>query len=158
MRRVLIWFVGLVVAGCVGLAIYVRAAPSDPDRWHVDPLTVSAPDFPGYYLVRPSGGSTTGPGFDMTPGRLLQEFHRVATSAPRTEVLAGSVEAGHVTYVTRSAIIGFPDYVSVKAVEDDDGARLAVFSRLRFGRADLGVNRDRIERWMAEIEAGRAGG
>ena len=154
MKRVMIWVTVGIAALALGAAVYVRAAPSDPEVWHVDPLTVEPPAFPGYYLVRPSGGSTTGPSFDMAPQRLLAEFDRVAMRAPRTEVLAGSVEDGHITYLVRSAVVGYPDYVSVKAVSDrDGGSRLAVFSRLRFGRADLGVNRDRIERWMAEIEA-----
>lgn len=150
-KRVIVWLAAALLIAVVGLAVYVRTAPSDPARWHADPLTVAAPGNDGYYLVRPEGGSTTGPAFDMTPAALLRAFDRVAMAQPNVSVLAGSVEEGHITYIARSRIMGFPDYISVKAVGEDRAARLAVFSRLRFGQSDLGVNRDRIERWMAEI-------
>ena len=54
-----------------------------------------------------------------------------------------------ITYVTRSRLIGFPDYTTVEA---KDGM-VTVFARLRFGRSDLGVNRRRVEGWIKALGA-----
>lgn len=146
--------VGIVAVLIVAFAVFLRVAPSDPVRWHVDPVTVAPPGFPGAVLMRP-GGDSDSPRFDMTPDALMAAFDRVARDAPRVSVLAGSVEDRHVTYVARSALFGFPDYISVRALPDGpDGAhaRLAVFSRLRFGYDDLGVNRARLDDWLARID------
>ncbi|MEL6267324.1 MAG: DUF1499 domain-containing protein, partial [Pseudomonadota bacterium] len=61
------------------------------------------------------------------------------------EVVAGSAAEGFVTYVQTSRIVGFPDYVSARTVEGG----IAVWSRSRYGYSDLGVNRARVEDWLA---------
>jgi uncharacterized protein (DUF1499 family) len=56
------------------------------------------------------------------------------------------------TYVQRSRFWGFPDYVSVRAVDLGDGSSaLAIFSRSRYGASDLGVNRARVDAWLARL-------
>lgn len=144
MKLVLIVVFVLIVAA----QAFVRLAPSDPSRWHVDPR--SAPD-PGEGGVRllPGEGKT----FAVSPEALLQAFDRVAMEEPRVSRLAGSVEEGRITYVARSLLWGFPDYVSVTAVPAEGGAQLAVYSRLRFGRGDMGVNRKRLDRWLHRLDA-----
>jgi uncharacterized protein (DUF1499 family) len=152
----LIWFFGAVAVLAVGFGIYVRVAPSDPARWHVDPVTAERPAFPGAYLMRPDGGDAAGPVFALPPADLLAALDRVAQATPRVQVLAGSVADGQITYVARSALWGFPDYVSVRAVPVDGGAQLAILSRLRFGHDDMGVNKARVEDWVAQLQAGGA--
>ena len=56
-----------------------------------------------------------------------------------------------ITYVHRTTVFGFPDYISVKAVPEGDGAALIVWSRSRYGHSDLGVNKERIDAWLAQI-------
>ena len=51
------------------------------------------------------------------------------------------------TYVTRSKWMGFPDYATVK----QSGEVLELWSRLRFGTMDQGVNKARVERWLAAL-------
>ena len=82
---------------------------------------------------------------------MLQAFDTVASGAPRTERLAGSPEEGWITYVQRSRIFGFPDFVSVRAVGVPGGSALIVWSRSRFGYGDFGVNRARVESWLAGL-------
>ena len=65
-------------------------------------------------------------------------------------VLAGSVEEGMVTYITRSAVFGFPDYTTVRQRGDE----LEIYGRLRMGYSDLGVNGKRIDRWLALLRQG----
>jgi hypothetical protein len=149
------WFVVLIVLVVLLLvmgAAYVRVAPSDADRWH----RFAYPKAPGDY---PSPG-----GFEARrvvtgdPAVVLQALDRIAKETPRTTVLAGSAEAGFVTYVTRSALWGFPDYTTVYITDDDpqaDGATtLTLHARLRFGQSDLGVNAARVRAWLGAMPEG----
>lgn len=143
------YLVALVILLALGL-LYVRLAPSDPARWHGDPLTAQAATRGGW-LVRPQGGNAVAEVFATRPATLLAAFDRVATTSPRTLRLAGGVNEGRITYVTRSKWMGFPDYTTVTAVPVPGGASLAVYARQRFGTDDLGVNRARIEDWLRQV-------
>lgn len=145
MRIVLI----LLALGLAGLALYIRLAPSDPARWHVDPVAAPDPGQGGIRLVPPEA-----PVFAASPQAVIEAIDAVAMATPRVTRLAGSVGEGHVTYVARSRLWGFPDYVSVKVLPDDatGGATVAILSRLRFGGSDMGVNRARVEAWLGAVE------
>jgi len=127
---------------CMGLAAYVRLAPDVVARWH-HPLEG----------MPTAAGIVTDPGaarafVPMADGRAgLAQFAKVAAASPRVRLLAGSVQEGRMTWVVRSALWGFPDYVTAEAGPQG----LAVWSRLRFGRSDLGVNRARLEDWLARL-------
>ena len=130
-------------------ALWVRLAPADPARWHVDPET--APD-PG------PGGHRATFSLDLPPARALERLMRIALGTARTRLIAGSPAEGRLTFETRSALWGFPDYTTVSARPAvGGGTRLTLLGRLRFGRSDLGVNRARIARWIAALEAGGEG-
>lgn len=134
---------------------WVRIAPADVARWHVDPMEVErVPQAPrrGGWLVRTGPANAAPPVFDTDPATLLSAFDEIARATPRTRVLFESPAEGRVTYVTRSAVAGFPDYTSVKAVPEAGGAALMIWARQRFGVADMGVNRKRVEAWMAALE------
>ena len=118
----------LVVAGMCG-ALYVRFAPSDPQRWHVS------------LAAQKEGRFATGV-VRILPGQLGQ-LHHVAQSTPRTKVIAGHPDTGRVTYVTRSAVWGFPDYTTI----EQRGNAVVVLARSRFGQSDFGVNATRVEHW-----------
>ena len=68
-------------------------------------------------------------------------------ATPRTQHLAGTVEEGMVTYITRSLVFGFPDYTTARL----QGDRIEIHSRLRFGQSDMGVNAARLESWLAQL-------
>lgn len=142
-----------------GLGTGMRLAPDDPAVWHTDPLGAVRSGAPNDYLVLPEG--MNGPADrSMAPRavsalELMTQFDGVALAAPRVQRIAGGPQLLFATYVQRSALFGFPDYISVRAVEGEDGAALAVWSRARFGYADLGVNRARVEGWLAALDGGR---
>lgn len=128
-------FVYVILILVLGFAAYLRLAPSDMVRWHV-PLEISENrDLPGGVLRRVEGLSD------------LQALHQIVLQTPRTQVLAGDPAQGHVTYITRSALWGFPDYTTVQL---RDGAVL-IHARLRFGKSDIGVNGKRVAGWLAQI-------
>jgi hypothetical protein len=148
--RMLGWIVlGLVVI-VVATGAFVRFAPSEPERWHTDPE--AATPGPGRFVVREEGGDMAGPVLPMPPEEALATFDRVVAATPRTEVLAGSPEDGRITYVTRSAVWGFPDYTTVEARDVDGGSRLVIHARLRFGGSDMGVNERRVRGWLEQVE------
>lgn len=136
----------LLMVAISGL-IYIRIAPHNSKLQHVDPPTGAEPDKP----VIKAGSALFSQGFDETPDSILQRVNTVALATPRTKILAGSVEDGMVTYVTRSLGFGFPDYTTVRAVAEGAGSRLTIYGRLRFGKSDFGVNKQRINDWLQAL-------
>lgn len=138
----------------------IRSASDDLDRWHQDPSTVSPPNSPNWYRLTPDGSAAEdndregrSPQFDVPVARLASAFEEVALDERRVEVLAGSAQKGFVTYIQRSALMSYPDYVSVRfQATDDGGSTLAVLSRARYGSGDLGVNKKRVVRWVQRTE------
>ncbi|MEM1345091.1 MAG: DUF1499 domain-containing protein [Pseudomonadota bacterium] len=145
----------MLLAMAVG-CVMVRTAGHDVARWHVDPATTARTGKPNDFLAAPEGASAAQPDrilatWALAPGDLLTRFDAVVRAAPRTEVVAGTPEALFVTYVQRSALIGFPDYISVRAIPVQGGASLVIWSRSRYGYSDLGVNRARVEGWLEAL-------
>ena len=139
---------GLLIAA--GVAGCVRLVPSDPVAWHVDPGGVTKPATPNNWLAAERG--------DAPPLRLpgdaatvAARLEAIALATPRTRVLAG--EGGFVTYETRSAVFGFPDYTSVRIRPDGTGSVVTGFARARYGRSDMGVNRARLDGWFGALAA-----
>ncbi|WP_420586890.1 DUF1499 domain-containing protein [Ruegeria sp.] len=130
----MLWvIVGLVVV----LGAYIRLAPSDPEKWHVAPMAEADRDLEGGVLRVVN----TGPDG-------LARLDAIARATPRTSLLAGSVDGGMVTYITRTKVIGFPDYTTVQ----QDGDILRIHGRLRFGRSDFGVNKARVDEWLGTLQ------
>ena len=125
----------LVVAG----PAYIRLAPSDPARWHRAPQVSGDADLAHGVKRRVEAGPDG-----------LARLDAIIRGSPRTRVVAGSVADGMVTYVTRTRVMGFPDYTTVQ----QDGNMLEIYARLRFGRSDLGVNKARVEGWLDALQAG----
>ncbi|MCT4373055.1 DUF1499 domain-containing protein [Yangia mangrovi] len=124
----------LVVAGLA----WIRLAPSDPAVWNVDPQVSADQDLASGVRRRIPGGEET-----------FEALHRIILESPRTEVLAGSPGEGRVTYISRSKWMGFPDYTTVQKGE----GQLGLYARQRFGQSDMGVNKARVDAWLADLEA-----
>lgn len=131
--RMFLWGILIVVVGMLG---YIRLAPSDATRWHVPVMGEADKDMKGGAIRV----------VETVPGALAI-VDGTARGLERTQVLAGSVAQGRVTYITRSKLVGFPDYTTV----EQDGATLKMYARLRFGRSDLGVNAARLEQFLATL-------
>jgi uncharacterized protein (DUF1499 family) len=147
----------LVVVGLLGIGVlmlYVRLAPSDPGQWHGDSMTAPVPSGNGW-LLREGDGNAPAPVYAADPAAVLEALDAIAMATARTVRLAGSVEEGRITWVTRSRLMGFPDYTTAIAVAGPDGTRLAIHARQRFGQNDLGVNRARIEAWVSALDLPR---
>lgn len=121
----------------LGFAAYVRFSPLPLERWHQTINATADADL--------AGGAVR-----ILPGdaALFAKFDQEMTNLPRTRVLAGSRETDLITYVTRSAVFGFPDMTTIELQENE----IRLFARLRFGASDLGVNRKRLEGLIANVE------
>lgn len=142
-----VWIVlALLIAVAVVLAVYVRLAPSDPSAWHADPDALPDPATPNFAradLVIPLP-------VDQVAARL-----DAAARADRATRLAG--DGVFATWLTRSPLMRYPDYTSIKLTATEGGTRLTAIARARFGSEDFGANRARLNRWVAaaqgEVEA-----
>jgi len=132
---VVLWvLLGLAVAAMA----YVRLAPSDVARWHRMPEVSGDKSFKSGVIRQIAAGPEG-----------LARLDAIIRDTPHTRVLAGSVDEGMITYVTRSRVMGFPDYTTVQKVN----GTLELHARSRFGRSDLGVNRARVEGWLGRLQA-----
>lgn len=127
------WIAALLV---IGLLAFIRLAPSDPARWHVPVTATENADHAGGAVRVISGGAQE-----------MAALRDIALQTPRTSLLAGSPEEGLMTFVTRSKWMGFPDYTTVQSAD----GQIRIYARLRFGQSDLGVNKARLEGWLAEL-------
>lgn len=144
--------IGLVSIGLC-FAAYVRLAPNDPARWHVDISSdYAAKPGPCVDQIVNGVGSARATCLSPTPAdTILTQLDAIAMATPRTSRLAGDAASGRITWVTRSALWGFPDVTTAQASQTADGTRLDVFARLRFGQSDMGVNAARLRVWLAKL-------
>jgi len=142
-RRMAVFLLGGLLAALVIFAAFVRLAPSDPALWHVAPLAQGAEGS----VVAEKGAASLRLAGDGAA--LLARLDDIALATPRTTRLAGSVAEGRITWITRSAVWGFPDYTTAEAGPEG----LVVQARLRFGRDDMGVNAARLQDWQASLTA-----
>lgn len=139
-------FLSLALIAVAGFAAYVRLAPSDPARWNVDPSRFYVWDqgFGWNEVVTQTNGAVLR--MPASDG-LLARIDTIAMATPRTTRVAGSVKDGRITWVTRSALWGFPDYTTAQSAEDG----VYLHARLRFGKSDLGVNAARLNDWLTKL-------
>lgn len=157
MKIFLVILVVLALLAAAGAA-WVRLAPEDRAAWHADPTAGARTGKPNDVLLGPGPGADgPAPVWAATPAALLAAFEAVAAAAPGTERIAGDPAALHVTWRQRSRLMGYPDYISVRALPAEGGATLAIWSRSRFGHSDLGVNAKRVDAWLSRIALPRVG-
>ena len=147
MIKLVALFLGVLA---LGVMAWIRLAPSDPARWHEDPRLVARPSSPNFHLIRMVGGDEMPRVFQISPEALAERVDQVAR-ADGADLIAGSLASGHMTYLSRTPLMGYPDYTSVLIEPAGEGAMLLAFARSRFGHSDLGVNRARITRWTQAL-------
>ncbi|MEO0765138.1 MAG: DUF1499 domain-containing protein [Pseudomonadota bacterium] len=135
--KIIMYMLVLIVLSVAAFAVYVRLAPSDVSRWHQPVAATENADL--------AGGAIRVMEADRAA---FEKVDAAMQSLPRTQVLAGSVQDGRITYVTRTQLWGFPDYTTVQF----EYGTLKLFARLRFGGSDLGVNAARIAQVLAAVE------
>lgn len=123
----------------LGLAGWVRFAPTDITRWHVDPITAPDPATPNFARIE-----------RLTSLAPAQAAAIAAQAGAEGAVrLAGDDLFG--TWIARTRIMAYPDFVSIRLTPEGAGTEVTAFSRSRFGSGDGGVNAARLARWVGRL-------
>ena len=96
-----------------------------------------------------------GPVFPLPAAELMDKLRIVVDSEPRSIQLEQPADAPktQARFVEYSALFYFPDVIDAVAVPAGAKASaLAIYSRSVVGAGDGGVNRARLERWVAALQ------
>jgi uncharacterized protein DUF1499 len=142
----MLFYATLIVA--ISVMAYVRLAPSDASLWHRDPQTAASTGKPNEYRLAGDQALV----LDITAAELAVLVDDFVLAQPRVTRLAGSSNDLMMTYVQRSMSMGYPDYITIKITPlVAEQSKLEILSRSRFGYSDLGVNKTRVNQWVAAI-------
>jgi hypothetical protein len=98
---------------------------------------------------RPDGVS---PVFAATVQRLRDAIRVIEVNDPDLFFLARDDSVPQDRYLARTPLLRYPDTINVRFHDLGQGrASLSVYSRSQIGRSDFGVNRARVEAWLAEL-------
>ena len=144
------WILALIFPAC-GTTGAAGVPPPAPDLLHLQ-----RPRSPNTALAAPAGFTpkpdVTTPVYPMPPARLLETLAKVAAAQPRVFVQRQAPE--RIDWVERTAIANFPDQISAQATPDGpDRSTLILYSRSIYGYGDFGVNRKRVDAWLAALNA-----
>lgn len=121
-------------------AVWVRIAPSSVARFHVDPLKPGKVSPLNSCVIRTSIGA-------IPIDRLRVLLDDLGLDGETQSLIAGNIAEDYATYEIRTARMRFPDYVSVRLVDQKD-RELVIYSRSRFGIRDFGQNEKRVSAWL----------
>ncbi len=138
-------------------ALLGRGAEGLPAPQPVDFATLRLPPSPNTCLAAPPGfpnAHLATPPLPVPADRAFEVLRRLpAERFPRTFPLAEWPERRQAQWVVRSALANFPDIVAAELASGPAGTGLFLYSRSLIGWSDLGVNRKRVEGWIAAILA-----
>jgi uncharacterized protein (DUF1499 family) len=93
------------------------------------------------------------PIFAMDVERLRGYWSELIAVQPRVALVAWDMQRQRATYIERSVVFRFPDIVTVEFLALGEGkSSLAIDSRSRYGRGDMGVNRRRVVAWLTTLK------
>lgn len=94
------------------------------------------------------------PAFTCDAAQLYAAVREHALAQPRTKLQSESPDENSMCFVQRTACWHFPDDVvaEITALGNGDVA-LMLSSKARYGIMDFGVNRRRVKRWIAALQA-----
>ena len=145
---------------CVALAAgqnWLWRFGPDPDLGSVAFETLQRRSTPNDALACPPAlcsarSDMTPPLYRVSVQQLQTAFATMIASEPRVVRVASDDATMTGRYVQRTKWLGFPDTIAVRFLDGrDTTSTLALYSRSQFGESDLGVNRARIERWLAKL-------
>jgi uncharacterized protein (DUF1499 family) len=148
----LAWLISLVLPACGFPSAEGLPVPSPLDVAHL-----VRPSSPNTALAAPEGfvppPDIVTAHYKLPAEGLFAIVQDVAASQPRIYQAALYPDRLQVHYVARSALFNFPDLIMVQVQrEGPDGSGLIMYSRSVYGRSDLGVNRQRVEAWLAALQ------
>jgi len=138
-------------------ALFGRGAAGLPPPEPVDFASLVLPPSPNTCLAAPAGGHPaahlTVPPLPVDAGTAWALLRGFGARFPRTTLIGEWPDRRQAQWVERSALANFPDIIAAELRAAPGGAGLFLYSRSLFGWSDFGVNRRRVERWLATFEA-----
>ena len=146
------WLIGLILPACG-----FPAADGLPTPPVMDTAQIVRPASPNTALAAPAGFTPppdiATPSYPLPADRLFALVQAVAADQPRTWQAALYPDQFQAHYVARSAVFNFPDLIMVQvSTATPNSSTLIVYSRSVYGHSDLGVNRKRLETWLAALQ------
>ena len=146
------------IIASLGLLAYIRLAPSDPAVWHVSPVTAAEVGQGSCLdaIASQTNGARVACISPDSPETVLARLDQTALASPRTTRLAGMpdtgrITTGRITWITRTALMGYPNYTTAEVSQTPLGSRLDIYARQRFGGSDFGVNVARLRAWLRDF-------
>lgn len=147
--RLLAVVLALLLPGCRGQGAEGVTQPGWIDFAHL-----VRPASPNTALAAPAGfvpaPDIVTRRYDLPPAALFAAVQRAALAQPRTYLQAVLAEEMQAHFVARSAWLNFPDLIAVQVTPDSG---LILWSRSLYGHSDFGVNRKRLQAWLAALDA-----
>jgi uncharacterized protein (DUF1499 family) len=145
----------LAALGTIGTRIFMGREAEDRveggevvDFAHLKPATK-----PNRFVMCPKGycpaADAESPVFDVPWERLRDYWSETVGQQPRVKLVAGDGDRRRITYVQHSAVLKFPDIITIEFVPLEGGrSSFAIESRSRYGHSDFGVNKARVRNWV----------
>jgi uncharacterized protein (DUF1499 family) len=145
------WLIGLILPACAAAGAQGLSAPVLMDMSHIE-----RPPSPNTALAAPMGTQPAPdivtPDFPVPAARLYAAVRAVAAGQPRVFMAAEFPAQRQVHFVARSAVLNFPDLITAQVAEaGPDSSTLVLYSRSVYGYGDFGVNRQRLDFWLAAL-------
>jgi uncharacterized protein (DUF1499 family) len=137
-------------------SLFSQGAGGLPPATPLDFSTLRLPASPNACLAAPPGGhpqaQITVPPLAVDAATAWPVLRSLADGMPRVVRYGDFPARRQVHWVARSALMNYPDIIVAQLVSQPDGAGLFLYSRSLFGWSDMGVNRKRVEAWLAALD------
>lgn len=130
----------------IAVLVVLRLIPVDTEPYHEDPAEPEHKRSEVRLIGREA------PRFPADADTVLETLLEIVRRDWTAGVVEGSVDEGMITFVARSPVFGFRDFITVKATDEAGGSKLAVYARPRMNVYDWGANSRRLDRWLGELE------
>jgi uncharacterized protein (DUF1499 family) len=157
----------LLCLGIAALVLTLLFVPPAPSPHRFNDVTTNLADPPAF-LVGPAAGVAYPEHFvpwhraaygDLTSYEMAADHNTAyravrdaATSMPGWEILHEDTEGGVLQALARTRLFRFEDDVVIRVRQTQDGARIDVRSRSRFGGGDRGANAARVRTFLSDLQ------
>ncbi len=94
------------------------------------------------------------PVYRLEPSALLARLREIVRADANTAELSCGTDCGErARFIQYTRLMHYPDTIDIAVFPTTGGSTFAIYSRSLVGRGDFGVNRARIERWLAALGA-----
>jgi uncharacterized protein (DUF1499 family) len=140
--------------GAARLESRLTVPPTEP----IDFATLRKVDKPNQFLVCPAGTCSEKPDqvsrtYPVALPQLRSAWDAMIKKQVDTTLLLPDTGTNQLTYVQRTKTVRYPDLITVQFFENGSASTLAIYSRSIYGHGDGGVNKKRVETWLAGLDA-----